>query len=252
MKLPPLMQSVIDAMALPEQAMVRQRIPKKVLLEQGMPTPADKRAVQDGLEELWWVAALKPATCGLAAHADDERDHSEVAVLAMLLRQAAKTTRLAELVHRAIPYPVVLITQGNNGCTLSLAAKRAHQTEKARWVLDEMRSTPGIRMDDELLAVLPMHTLAVHDLRQLYEKWLAAVEASLAAKVAGRFKVPVNAAEHLRLREALEKVDALERELVILRAQAKREKQMNRAVKLNLEIKQKEQHLKNLISALAE
>lgn len=251
MKLPPLMRAVVEAMALPEKAMVRQRIPKKVLLEQGLPTAADKRAVQDGLEELWWVAALKPATCGLAAHTDAERDHSEVAVLALLLRPGAKTARLVELVHRAIPYPVVLLAQDSKACTLSLATKRAHQSEKARWVVDEVRSTPPLAHDQDLLAAMPLHAQAATDLRQLYERWLATVEAAQAAKLTGRFKVPANAAEHLRLREALEKVGALERELVLLRAKAKREKQMNRAVNLNLEIKQKESQAKNIVSAMS-
>jgi len=252
MKLPALLHTVVDAMALPEKALVRQRIPKKVLLEQGLPTAADKRAVQDGLEELWWVAALKPATCGLAAHTDDERDHSEVAVLALLLRPAAKATRLVELVHRAIPYPVVLLTHTNKDCTLSLAPKRAHQTEKARWVVDDVRSTPPLAEGQDLLAALPLHAQAATDLRHLYQRWLAAVVAAQAAKVTGRFRVPQNAAEHQHLREALEQVSALERELAQLRTKAKREKQMNRAVKLNLAIKQHEAKRAKLIASMGE
>ncbi|MBK9148878.1 MAG: DUF4391 domain-containing protein [Flavobacteriales bacterium] len=242
------METVVDALALPPKAMVRQRIPKKVLLEQGLPTAADKRAVQDGLEELWWVAALKPATCGLAAYTDAERDYAEVAVLALLLRPAAKATRLVELVHRAIPYPVVLLAHAGKDCTLTLATKRAHQTEKARWVVDEVRSTPALTESDALLPAMALHAQGVKDLRTLYERWLAQVEAAQAATITGRFRVPKNAEEHLQLREALEKVSALERELVQLRAKAKREKQMNRAVKLNLAIKSVERKLTRIMN----
>lgn len=251
MNLPPLMQAVVDVLALPPKAMVRQRIPKKVLLEQGLPTTADKRAVQDGLEELWWVAALKPATCGLAAVSDAERDYAEIAVLAMLLRPNSKATRLVELVHRAIPYPVVLLAHVGKDCTLSLATKRSHQTEKARWVVDEVRGTPPLAEGDALLPAMALHAQGVKDLRALYERWLAQVEAAQAVKITGRCRVPKNTEEHLQLREALEKVSALERELVQLRAKAKREKQMNRAVKLNLEIKQKEKQVKNIIASMS-
>ena len=46
-------------------ARVDQRVPKKLLLEHGAPTAADKRQINDGIEELLWVAALKPTTIGV-------------------------------------------------------------------------------------------------------------------------------------------------------------------------------------------
>ena len=52
---------VISAMALPPVAMVNQRIPKKLLAENGAPTMADRKLIQDHIEEVTWVAALKPA-----------------------------------------------------------------------------------------------------------------------------------------------------------------------------------------------
>ena len=58
---------VLDALALPANAKVEQRIPKKLLVEQGAPTAADKRQIQDGIEELQWVAALKPTNIAVPA-----------------------------------------------------------------------------------------------------------------------------------------------------------------------------------------
>jgi hypothetical protein len=40
----------LTALALPPEARVDQRVPKKMLLEQGAPTAADKRLIQDGLD----------------------------------------------------------------------------------------------------------------------------------------------------------------------------------------------------------
>ena len=36
----------------PADTRVEQRVPKKLLLEQGAPTSADKRRIQDGIEEV--------------------------------------------------------------------------------------------------------------------------------------------------------------------------------------------------------
>ena len=100
---------VINALALPADARVDQRVPKKLLLEQGAPTAADKRQIQDGIEEMIWVAALKPTNIAVPAFRDDVREYLEIAVLTVTLRSAAKPTRLIELIHRAIPYPLVLV-----------------------------------------------------------------------------------------------------------------------------------------------
>ncbi len=55
----------IDTLALPPDARVDQRVPKKLLFEQGVPTAADKRKLQDGIEEIVWIAALKPNNIGV-------------------------------------------------------------------------------------------------------------------------------------------------------------------------------------------
>ena len=65
-------------------------MPKKLLLEQGVPTAADKRQIQDGLEELRWVAALKPSNIGVPEYRDEVREYLEIAVLTMTLRPEAR------------------------------------------------------------------------------------------------------------------------------------------------------------------
>ena len=102
---------VVDALRLPPEARVERRVPKTLLLEHGAPTAADKRQIQDGIEEITWVAALKPATIGVPIYRDATREYLEVAALTMRLRGRARGSRLIELVHRAIPYPVLLITE---------------------------------------------------------------------------------------------------------------------------------------------
>src|SRR5690349_9163760 len=111
--------AVIAALGLPQQARVEQRVPKKLLVENGAPTAADKRQIETGIEELFWWAALKPTTIGVPEYRDEVREYLEIAVLSLALRPEAKATRLSELVHRAIPYPVLLITQQQAAITLS-------------------------------------------------------------------------------------------------------------------------------------
>ena len=49
---------LLDAFDLPATAMLEKRVPKTLLLEHGAPTPAVKRQINEGIEQLIWVAAL--------------------------------------------------------------------------------------------------------------------------------------------------------------------------------------------------
>lgn len=119
----------IAALDLPAVARVDRRVPKTLLLEHGAPTAADKRRIGEGIEQVQWVAALKPTTIGVAAYRDDAREYLEIAVLRVMLRAAAKVGRLIELVHRAVPYPVLLVAEQGERALLSLAHKRWSQGE---------------------------------------------------------------------------------------------------------------------------
>ena len=115
-------EDVITALDLPADARVERRVPKTLLVEHGAPTAADKRRINDGIERIQWVAALKPATVGVAAYRDEAREYLEIAVLRLILRAGAKADRLAELLHRAVPYPVLHPTSRTVFPSATLAA----------------------------------------------------------------------------------------------------------------------------------
>jgi len=145
--------AVVNALALPPGARVDARVPKKLLVEQGAPTAADKRAIQDGIDELQWLAACKPSTIGVPNFSDEIREYLEIAVVACVFRAGAKAARLVELIHRAIPYPVLLITLDEAGLTVSAAHKRQAQNEAGRVVIDAVVGASGLHPEapDELV-----------------------------------------------------------------------------------------------------
>ncbi len=237
---------VIEALGVPPDARVDQRVPKKLLTEYGAPTAADKRQIQDGIEELLWVAALKPTNIAVPAFGDDVREYLEIAVLTGTLRGRAKPTRLIELIHRAIPYPVVLWTEQGGAVSLSLAHKRWSKGEESAVVIEDVRRTAPFHPNNptakeaHFLASLAVSGLPNRDLFALYQGWLDRVAALEAAQITGTFTPPDSDGRAQVLREGLDACAGLQRELAALRAQAEKEKQLNRRVQLNLEIKQLE------------
>ena len=239
--------SVIAALCLPADARVDQRVPKKLLVENGAPTAADKRQINDGIEELQWLAALKPATIGVPIFRDDAREYLEIAVLSLSLRAGARSPRLTELIHRAIPYPVFLIQSQPGSLSLSLAHLRWSQGQSGQTVLDGPlisatvdTATPAT---DAFLAALSVTSQPRQHLHALYQGWMERFEAHAAARLTGSFTPAPDPAAAERRRTALAEHERLTREMTSLRARAGKETQLNRRVELNLQLKQLESRL---------
>jgi len=246
--------SVIAALGIPADARVDQRVAKKLLVENGAPTASDKRQINDGIEDLIWVAALKPVNIGVPAYKDDSREYLEIAVLHVNFRPEAKATRLKELIHRAIPYPVFLIQTQVANSQLSLAHLRWSQGQAGQTVLDgsviSASLSEGSAATDAFLASLNLTAQPRQNLHALYQGWIETFEAHAAAQHTGTFVPATDAATAERRRVALVEHERLTREMAGLRARAAKEKQINRRVEINLQLQQLEAALKNTTSAL--
>lgn len=234
-------ENVINALNLPPEARVDRRVPKKLVIENGAPTAADKRYINEGIEEIIWLAALKPTTIGVPEYRDDLREYLEIALLSIALRPKAKTDRIVELIHRAIPYPLMLVAEYGEKMTLCLAHKRWSQGEAGKVVLDGAVTLCDLVEHATTSAFLNSLTITRQTrthLLDLYQGWINCLEALQAARITGRFKMPISSEATAFRREALVEYDRLTRQIANLRAQAEHELQINRRVELNLYIKQ--------------
>lgn len=239
---PQVFSSIVDALGIPAGARVDARVPKTLFIEQGMPTAADKRAVQDGIEDIYWIGALKPNTVGVKAFLDDVREYLEIAVLTLTLKPDAKSRRLIELIHRAIPYPVLLLSDDGAGPVLSLAHKRSAQNEAGKVVMQDLITTPPLGQFSESLVTAFLASLAVSrqpscDLYALFEGWRSRIEALNVAQVAGVFAPSDDMAVIEQRRAALAEYERLMKEVAQLKAQAARARQINQKVEINQKIK---------------
>lgn len=234
---------LLAALDLPAGTRVDQRVPKKLLIENGAPTAADKRRLNEGIEEALWLAALKPTTIGVPEFRDSEREYLEIAVLSVGLRPGAQPARIAELIHRAVPYPVFLITSQGAALALSLAHKRWSQGETGATVLDGAPITADLEVvqdggfGKEFVDALPIGHRPRENLYALYQGWMDTVLALLAAQVTGSFVTAESPTHAAARRGALAECARLEAAIAALRAAADKENQLARRVVLNQNLK---------------
>lgn len=279
-------QVLIDAFRLPAQALVAQRVAKKMLAEQGAPTAADKRLINDTLDELMWHATLKPSTVGVPAFhaaaddavplnratpladvsgavaADRPADVIELAVLSAQLcpdASDAQARRLLQLIHRAIPYPVLLAVHLPAGVRLSLAHKRASLGEAGKWVVADSAqthtfdATKATAAEAQFLASLALDALprsALLNLAAMYQAYADLITALAVAQVTGQFKAGVDGPTAAAQRQALAERQGLLQQIATARAGAAKARQLNQRVKLNLQVQRLQADLLALNSQL--
>jgi hypothetical protein len=233
---------LIAALDLPASARVDQRVPKKVLLENGAPTAADRKAINEGVDEFKWIAALKPTTIGVPSYADEVRDYLEIAVLQLTTRPEARDQRLASLVHRSVPYPVLLVLGDERQLVISTAHKRRSLGETGKTVLDD--DGVAVQVDEAGDAVwLPafLDSLALANqpkvsMLTVYQGWIDTLVALVAARVTGQFVVFHAPAETEARREAISDYARTTTEMASLRKAAARETQLPRQIEMNQEL----------------
>ena len=245
---------LLTALALPTEARQRKIIPKKLLQEQAPLPPAERRPLLDAVEELLLLATLKPELCGVPAYVgtpDDATDLpvDELLVLGVRLRPAAAAwPRLLESLHRAFPYPLLLLAEAADpataapGAVLSLARKRRAQNDAVRLTLTETRHTALLHatagdVPAAFAGSLGLGAVPVPHLHALYQRYLDGAVALEAAWLTGRYALPP-AAHAARLRDDLNRYAALSREAAELRREAARTTQMAQRVAHNLRLRE--------------
>ncbi len=265
----PTLDTVYAALQLPPDAWLDQRVPKKLFLEQLATRPgttaADKKLVREELEEFRWLASLKPSRTGLAAFSNETHDYAEIAILAVVTRAEVKSERLVQLIHRAVPYPVVLLLQTPQTLSLSLAHKRKSLSADAgKPVLEELRSVPLAgetvtpRLSADLLNGfgLPSLTLPRRDMFSVYSQWMDRLVAFDSAAWLGRLQGPApflpftSASQADQHRAAQQELGRLQREETSLRTRLRGERQLSRKVEWNLALKQLQQRRTALMAVL--
>jgi len=241
-------EDIITALQLPEQARVNQRVSKKLLIDHLAPIAADRQQINEGIEEVQWVAALKPGNCGIPAYRDAQREYVEIAVLHLTLRPSARPARLIELLHRAVPHPTLLMVSTPGSVQLSLSHKRWAQKEAGKTVLDGEITTATVlpaapQITTDFLDAVSLERQPRSDLCVFYQGWIDTLLALQAAQHTGSFRTANSPLDATARRQALQACIELQGQIATLRTQAQKAQQIARQVELNLQLKQLQQAL---------
>jgi hypothetical protein len=211
---------VTSLFAYPSQASVRRTVPKSRIYRFGLATERLQDRFVQQVEEIVWAYKLAPETVNLPPAGDV----SEIQVFHVVLRGAELDDAVLATIDRGVNFPILFELVAADGMRVQPVAayKRRSEASPDRQVIGDYLHDDWLPADAER-APLPFAL----DLSGLY-----------AALLRPLIPLPPRPGEDLRAQlERLDRMRAKEREVRHAEARLRRERQFNRKVSLNAELR---------------
>lgn len=199
---------------LPASAAFNRRIPKQKFYEELPLTPALRRVFVGQINAIWWRSKIAPATANLAPG----RTVTELEVFELQLAQPSLDEGVLRAIDKRIPYPILYLLTCDGRCQAWIGYQPAGQAGAQVYY-----HTAWQPQEDLMLELRGLDTDAAYKnlVRQIAGGALDAPTAE---------PLPQSIARDQRRR-------ALEKQITVLQNKIRREKQLNRQVELNGELK---------------
>ena len=228
---------------IPDSCFIGSTIYKKLFYENANMSSSDKSLFTDVINKIVWLYCLKPETINIPAYKDEVREYPEFEVIEVLLHKDYRLDRIAEIIMRTIPYPMLLIFKLEDKRRLYVAHQRISQSDSTKNTIEELIATDWLESDSELLAKLDIKQMRFTNIYTLYSD-IVDVISIYNLSVIMPTDDTITGAE---ARELSAKIEDIEQKIASLRSKLKRESQFNRKMELNIEIKKLEQRKNELL-----
>ncbi|MFC6674088.1 DUF4391 domain-containing protein [Marinobacterium aestuariivivens] len=245
--------------AWPKAAAFGRAIPKRKIYDHADAKTALKDLFVQDVDQITWAYKLAPETINIPA----TEAVSEIQVFQVKLKTSGLDHKVLQAIDKAIPFPILFELSYRDQIKLAAAYKRPHETDSNRWVVGRYFESDW-QPEETQREPLPMAL----NLSVLYEQLLTPlVDASNSVQTvppshegvtdtAARYDISgqrdikpstERSAPSLEQRIALaEAIDAKQKEIDRIQSRLKREKQFNKRVAINCELREAKQQLARL------
>ena len=228
---------------IPDSCFIGNTIYKKLFYENADLSASDKSLFTDTISKVTWLCCLKPETINIPVYKDEVRDYPEIEVIEVLVHKDYKLKKIAEIIMRTIPYPMLLIFKLEDKRQFYVAHQRSSQSDSSKNTIEEFIATDWLDNNSDLLAKLDIRQLRFTNFYALYSDIVDAICIYNLSAIMP-MEENITGAE---ARQLSAKIEAIEQEIVSLRSKLKKESQFNRKMELNIEIKRLEQNKNKLL-----
>lgn len=227
---------------IPQLCAVKNTIFKKLFYENAELSPADKSLFTDVINKITWIYCLKPENINIQPYEDEVREYVEIEFIEVEISQDKRLNRIAEIIMRTIPYPMVLFFRLQEKLKFFVAHQKNNLNDSSKNTLEEIISTDLVDNNSELLKKLNIPKMSFSNFYNLYTDIVDAICIYNASALISS-DTNISGEEARRLTSEIEE---LEKEMAMLKSRLKNESQFNKKMELNMEIKKMRQRKSQL------
>lgn len=232
------------------------RLDKKMFYDNGDFSKEDKKIFVDYIDRIEMSYLINSTNLNIQPFINDEYYYKAIAYLKITLKQDGKLDKISKIINNTIPNPIVLIYDLENKYKISTAIKRLSKSEKDKTVIEEIRSTPWLDInnlkDNEKIFIesISLNKLPYTNLFDFYKVMNDKIYIFEKSLEYGEYK-DINNKEELRLnKEISEKIEKLEADLKKTISKLKRENQFAKKMELNVKATQLQKEIDELKNSL--
>ena len=214
---------------LPERTLYNRRIPKNKLYSQIKTDSKLESMFVNEVDHIVWKHKLSEETTNLAG----TEEVQEIQVFEMYLKGKHLSKEVLENIDKVIPYPILYVLLYEDKIKLTIAYKERNKLDENRMVINSYYETTWMKEDE-----LDIQLLSGLTLKDVYDNIL-------------RQLIPIESSINEDIEDVIElnkKIETLKREIETLEKKVIREKQFNKKVERNRELRRKTKELNSLIS----
>lgn len=214
----------------PEKAYFNRTIPKTKFYENSNINKSVKDAFVSQIQQIVWAYKLSPETINLSA----TKSLLEIQVFNIHLKEPGLNESVLLSIDKAIPHPIIFQLIYDQQLKVIATYKRPNESDETKWVVDQYYSSGWISLQEQLQLRKPL-PMALN-LSGLYEQILKEL-------------IPIEAKDGENIREQsarLKEITQKQAEIKKLEADIAKEKQFNRKVEMNAQLKILQKQLVNI------
>lgn len=216
-------------LGLPKSTEFNKRIPKQKFYDNLTVSPPLKRSFVDQIRIIYWANKIAPSTLNLA----EGKNVTEIEVFHIRLNQETLDENVLKQIDREIPYHILFILEQDGRYKAVIGYKEAAGSGKAAFKVDRYYQTEWMPEEE-----LPVHLDGLN---------IDAVYENFVRQIAGDVLQAATPQESLKESVARDdRRDALQKQINKLQAKIRKEKQLNRQMEMNAELKKLRRELEEL------
>jgi hypothetical protein len=243
---------------IPERSILDKKLTKAFFLKNFDLSVLEKKLLNNSIQSMDWLASIKPTIANIATVVNSNYAYEEIQIFVCTVADN-QLNELADkciiLMQKYIPYQMIVIVEDETHFVINASDKRINLNDISKRTIESYSTTTALsklyknEITTSFFETLDFSKLDKTNMETTYKSYIQAIVQFQTASITGSF----NKRSHSRTKEdmlLLASIETIEKEIVRLSNQIKKETQVNNRVSLNIEIQNQRKEIENIKNKL--